>query len=177
MMLPVVRVLLERANSARFRFVELVQVLPDEMFSRQQAGDDWPVSLHVAHALSADAPLLELLASPGDVGLEAWLASLPQRRATAIEQASVLPLSDLLQQAEKEREQLAATLARVPARALDESAALPGLRTAWGEPRRITLYEYLEAWSSHDGEHEQAVRLAILARPDLSAVALTRRRR
>jgi hypothetical protein len=54
---------------------------------------------------------------------------------------------------------------------------VPGMANSWGEPFRLSLREYLAAWPSHDSEHEAAMRRAITAPPDMSAVALTRRRR
>lgn len=176
-MLPTVRVLVERAASARYQLSGLIAVLPPAMFDHRAAGDDWTVRTHAAHALGSDGLLLEFLRSgaPGD--FESWLRELPGRRATAISSSAGSEPAELLERALATRDALVAALAAVTPAELQQSAVVPGMRTAWGDERRITLYEYLLAWSSHDGGHEQAIRLAILSRPDLSAVALTRRRR
>lgn len=175
-MLPTVRVLVERAASARYQLSGLIAVLPPGMLDYREDGDDWPVRVHIAHALSSDELLLELLAAGTEV-FESWLEDLPGRRAQLIADASVRGHEELIESAHACRTRLIASLASLTHASLEASVPIPGVRTAWGDERRITLYEYLEAWSNHDLGHEQAIRRAIRARPDLSAVALTRRRR
>lgn len=176
MMLPVVRVLVERAANARHRLLGLVEVLPEEMLERRETADGWSVRVHLAHALSTDGLLVQLLEREGADQFAAWLASLEVSRTTAISAAAQTPVSALLQHAADDRSRLLTAMEALRPVDLDAGAAVPGVRTAWGDPRRITLYEYLQAWSGHDGDHEQAIRRAILSRPDLSAVALTQRR-
>lgn len=177
-MLPTVRVLVERAASARYQLAGLIAVLPPAMLDhRASAADDWTVRTHAAHALGSDGLLLELLEAGGVGDFEVWLGELPGRRATAISATARVEPAELLERAQDLRAALVTALASVTPTELQVSAALPGARTAWGDERRITVYDYLIAWSSHDADHEQAIRLAILSRPDLSAVALTRRRR
>lgn len=176
-MLPTVRVLVERAASARYQLAGLIAVLPPAMFDHRAAGDDWTVRTHTVHALGSDALSLEFLEGGATADFASWLHELPARRAAAIASSAGTAPADLLERAQAARAALVTALAQLTPAELQLSAALPGMRTAWGDERRITLYEYLLAWSSHDGAHEQAIRLAILSRPDLSAVALTRRRR
>jgi len=176
-MLPTVRVLVERAASARYQLAGLIAVLPPAMFDHRAAADDWTVRTHAAHALGSDGLLREFLGEGGVGDFEAWLGELPGRRSTAISATARAEPAELLERAQDLRAALVTALASVTPTELQVSAALPGARTAWGDERRITVYDYLIAWSSHDADHEQAIRLAILSRPDLSVVALTRRRR
>ena len=176
MMLPVVRVLIERAESARFRLVGLAEVLPEAMLDQSQPGDLWSARFHLAHALTSDTLSLELIDGGSPAQFGGWFVELEPRRLAAIEAGAMQPVRELLDTAAAERRRMVRALATLGPSDLEETAALPA-RSAWGEPARITLYQYLEAWSAHDPGHEQAIRLAILARPDLSAVALARRRR
>ena len=176
-MLPTVRVLVERAASARYQLAGLIAVLPPEMFDHHTEAGDWTVRTHAAHALGSDSLLLEFLQGGATGDFESWLRELPGRRATAISSSAGIEPADLIERARVTRAALVAALVPVSAAELERSAPLPGVRTAWGEERRITLYEYLLAWSNHDAGHEQAIRLAILSRPDLSVVPLIRRRR
>lgn len=177
MMLPVVRVLVQRAESARFQLEGLVSVLSEGSLEARADGDLWTVHLHLAHALSSDAPLTEYLADPSGLDLSTLFTSVVERRAEQIAAARHKSLLELLASAREERSSLIRVLARLGAADLDRFGQLPGVRSAWGEPLELTLFKYLQSWSAHDGQHEASIRRAILARPDLAAVALTLRRR
>ena len=60
-MLPEVRVLLERARSARLSLDGLFDVLPADYWSRAEAGSRWDVRDQLAHIASADGMLRDLL--------------------------------------------------------------------------------------------------------------------
>lgn len=177
MMLPVVRVLVERAGSARYRLLELLGVLPPELLDRRPRGEPWTARVHAAHALGADAPLLDLFPLSHSNRFEQWLTGLPERRTRAIAASSSGDLATAIERAAADRAHLVEALAGLMPEMLDVTASVPGAVEAWGRERRITFYEYLAAWSTHDGDHEQAIRAAIQERPELSTIALTRRRR
>ena len=177
MMLPVVRVLVERAGSARYRLLELLAVLPPELLDRRPGGEPWTARVHAAHALGADALLLDLFPLSRSNRFEQWLAGLPERRTRAIAASSTGDLATAIERAAADRAHLVEALAGLTPDALEVTAPAPGAVDAWGRERRITFYEYLEAWSTHDVDHEQAIRMAIQERPELSTIALTRRRR
>ena len=60
-MLPEVRVLLERARSARLSLDGLFDVLPADYWSRAETGSRWDVRDQLAHIASADGMLRDLL--------------------------------------------------------------------------------------------------------------------
>lgn len=175
MMNPVVRVLVQRASSARFQLTELIAVLSDETLERREASDAWSARTHAAHVLSSDDPLLELLTVQGVEAFADWLRTLGERREAAIAAAATEDIQSLVSRAAEVRHTLIPALAALTTTDLELTAAIPGMRSAWGDERNISLLDYLYAWSTHDPQHEQAIRRSILTRPDLSAVALTRR--
>lgn len=177
MMLPVVRVLVERAGSARYRLLELLAVLPPELLDRRQGGEPWTARVHAMHALGADALFLDLFPLSHSNRFEQWLACLPERRARAIDASSSGDLATAIERAAADHAHLAEALAGLTPDMLEVTAPVPGAVDSWGRERRITFYEYLTAWSVHDAGHEQAIRTAIQERPELSTIALTRRRR
>ncbi|MCC6961288.1 MAG: DinB family protein [Dehalococcoidia bacterium] len=177
MMLPVVRVLLERAETARYQLRGLLDVLPEDMLDWPDGGGGWTVRTHAAHALGTDRVITAFLSEGGSHDFAAFVAGLPDRRDEAITNANAATLTGLLREADAARMELAARFGMLGPADLAASAVVPGAGHWPGGERTLTLLDYLHAWSSHDGDHEQAIRRAIARRPDLSTIALTQRLR
>ena len=177
MMLPVVRVLLERAETARYQLRGLLDVLPEDMLEWPDASGGWTVRTHAAHALGTDRVITAFLSEGPGRDFAAFVASLPARRDESIATAASATLDVMLREADAARMELAARFGMLGPADLAASAVIPRPGHWPGQERTITLLEYLHVWSSHDGDHEQAIRRAIARRPDLSTIALTQRLR
>jgi hypothetical protein len=171
-MLPIVRVLLDRADARRGSLLGLAEVVPVQYWERRVAGDDWSAHHHLAHALSADALVAEAVRS---FSAEA-LTTLVSRRLEALQAALDAPLPALLERALADRARLREALAALGPEALE--AEVP-LRTddSWGQTRSLSLLAYLETWAGHDSEHEAAIRAAIAVPPDMAGLARAMQRR
>jgi len=128
---------------------------------------DQPLILVVDRAARATSPIL----------LVESLEHLEAQRVAVLAAAAGRELGELLAEASAWRGQLSRALHALPPGALDRELIVPGVVGAWGEPKTVTLLAYLEQWSVHDQEHEQAIRAAVATSPDLSAVAYVRRLR
>jgi hypothetical protein len=179
MMLATVRVLIERAEGARFRLVDLASAVPEELLSRRGPGDDWPVRTHLGHAFTSDGPVKTLVDGllSAEADCEALFEKVMAERASAIASAQERSVEELMDLAGRERHRLISALARVQPAHLELTVTVPGVRDAWGRPVVVSLVGYLQAWCQHDLEHETAIREAIQTTPDLAAVALVQRRR
>jgi DinB family protein len=168
---PVLRVLVERAAARRVSLLGLVSVIPEGFWVRRVPGDDWSAREHLVHALTADDAVAEFIAgSPENADLEA-------ARAVAMTQGAELPMKELLELAAKGRSRLIEVLFTMTPVDLERALPIPGAVNAWGERLSITVFQYLEQWAAHDAVHEAAIREAIATPPDLTAIAMTRRRR
>ena len=174
MMHPVLRVLVERAASGRISLLGLASVIPDGYWTRSSLGDAWTAREHLTHALTADGGVAGFISNTAEPE-PAW--DLGAARDAAMRDGAALPLPELLSHAEASRAQLITVLGTFGPADLDRALVIPGVVTAWGEPVSISLYRYLEQWAAHDGVHEAAIRDAIATSPDLTAIAMTRRRR
>ena len=178
---PVVRVLVQRAESRRHSLLDLVRVVPDEYLGRTAAGDAWCARDHVIHALAVDDPMARLFfavaSTPTVSELSSAMSRLADARAEAIRERQHLTVEALVATAEASRRLLVEALAELAPDHLDVLIPIPGARTAWGEPLGLTVFQYLEQWANHDSVHEESVRMAVATKPDLSTVALTQRRR
>ena len=166
---PVVRVLVERAAAGRVALLDLAGVVPGEYWQRRAPGGAWTAQEHLTHALTADGLLLDVLAEPGQA------VELARVRAEAIGAGVKLPYERLLEAAAAQRQELIRFLEGLPANDLEGPLVFPGTSETWGRPRSISVQRYLEVWAAHDAEHTAAIREAISAAPDLSAVARTQR--
>ena len=171
MMHPVLRVLLERAAAKRVSLLGLASVIPDDFWSRRTPDDEWTARQHLVHALTADAAVADFIAGgPQSTSLEA-------ARAGAIAEGAELSMPELLERAAKGRARLVEVLSAMTPMDLERTLAIPGATNAWGEQLSITVFQYLEQWAAHDAVHETAIREAIATSPDLTAIAMARRRR
>jgi hypothetical protein len=171
MMHPVLRVLVERAAVRRFSILGLASVIPDDFWTRRAPSDEWAAHQHLVHALSADAAVAEFIAGKLEgPGLEA-------ARARAMAEAAELPLPELIERAAAGRSQLIEVLTEMTPADLERALPISGAVNAWGEQLSITVFQYLEQWAAHDAVHEAAIREAIATSPDLTTIAITRRRR
>ncbi|MGE0601380.1 MAG: maleylpyruvate isomerase N-terminal domain-containing protein [Dehalococcoidia bacterium] len=174
----VVRVFAERAVARRESLLELVSVVPEDSWSRNAPGEPWDAFHHLAHALSADNGVSEVLpAFTRTAARTIPVVELLSRRESTIESAVALDLDQLLAQGAAARRQVLVTLEDLEQSDLECAALFIDQRSPWSQPAPITLFAYLEQWSHHDAEHEAAIRAAISTPPDLSAVAHTRRLR
>lgn len=182
MMLPEVRVFVERAGARRQSLLGLVAAIPTAYWPRTAPGDAWSARNHLEHVATADAFLDGIIASLVD-GAETWLAGtadprdLLAARAEAMQRFEGAPLDAILKAMTLARTRLAQSLAVLERSHLLEPVFIAGHVSAWGEPRSITVGSYLGAWAAHDSAHESAIREAVSTPPDLVAVALTRRLR
>ncbi|MCL4240199.1 MAG: hypothetical protein KJ048_02505 [Dehalococcoidia bacterium] len=182
MMLPEVRVFLERANARRQSLLGLAAVVPEGYWPRTAPGDIWSARNHLEHVASADAFLEDMVASLV-AGTETWLArtadpgDLVSARAAAMAAFAPLPFDDLVSAMGESRAALAASLALVDRTHLLAPIFVAGYVSAWGEPRPTAFSSYLDTWAAHDGAHESAIRDAVSTPPDLVAVAMARRLR
>ncbi|MEO9254213.1 MAG: DinB family protein [Tepidiformaceae bacterium] len=182
-MLPEIRTFVERAIAHRQLLDDLLDVIPDEYWLRRAIGEDWNARNHLEHVATADdlldGDLERVIAGSPQIWLggNADAAVLGELRRGAIDAVADESIRGLREQMARGRERTLASLGQLRSVHLETAVFVPGLMTAWGEPFRLPLREYLAAWPSHDSEHEAAIRRAITSPPDLSAVALTRRKR
>lgn len=182
MMLPEVRVFLERAGARRQSLFGLVEAIPPAYWPRTAPGDAWSARNHLEHVATADDFLGSLIL---DIvrGAEPWLAGTADprgllfARAEAMQRFESLPLEALLDAMAGARSMLVESLARLEPAHLLGPVFFAGHVSAWGEPLPITFSSYLDAWSAHDTAHEAAIRDAVSTPPDLVAVAMARRLR
>lgn len=178
-MIPVVRVLFERALARRESLLGLVEVVPGDYWTRSAGGDSWTAYTHLAHALTADnalADLADLLAGgAGPVRLTA--AAMYAERERCIQSSADLSPAALVVQAGRSRDRLTRQFGLLAPADLDRVLVweLPG--GSLPAEVSISLFAYLEQWAVHDSGHEGAIRAAISTTPDLSAVAHIRRMR
>ena len=171
MMHPVFRVLVERADARRVSLLGLAAVIPDGFWSRRAPADEWSARQHLAHALSADGVVAEFIAS------SAGQAELEAAREGAIAEGATMALNKLLERAAEGRSRLLEVLSDLSPADFERALPVPGVTSTWGEPLSITVFQYLEQWAVHDAVHELAIREAVATSPDLTAIAMTRRRR
>lgn len=177
MMHPVLRVLVERAAAKRTSLLGLASVVPDGYWTRSSLGDAWTARQHLAHALTSDDGVAAFIGTAAEQGRAEPGIDIEASRSAAMERGAALPLPELIALAEAGRTSLVKVLAALGPADLERQLVVPRVATAWGEPVTITLYRYLEQWAAHDGVHEAAIREAIATSPDLTAIAMTRRRR
>jgi hypothetical protein len=171
-MLPIVRVLLDRAEARRVSLLGLAEVVPEAYWERRVAGDGWSARHHLAHALSADALVAEAVRS---FSAEA-LAGLVARRLAALQAALDVPVPRLVERATADRAAVRSALAALGPDVLEAEVVL-GTNDPWGGTHALTLLAYLETWASHDAEHEAAIRAAIAVPPDMAGIARAMQRR
>ena len=182
-MLPEVRVLLERARSARLSIDGLLDVLPADYWSRAEAGSRWDVRDQLAHIASADGMLRDLLRAVASGQPAVWVggtedaAELLARREAPLTELAAVPLDRLRTLASETRAAIEPGFATLNIAMLEAGVFIAGAVNRWGEPLRWELRQYLASWASHDSAHEASIRGAIATTPDLSTVALTQRRR
>lgn len=180
MMLPEVRVFLQRAEGRRHALLGLVDAIPPALWSRTAPDDAWSARNHLEHAATADA-FLDALVADLLAGAETWLARttdpamLLAARAEAIQRFEPLPLDGVLEAMAEARTNLFSSLGRLERSHLLAPVFVAGHVSAWGEPRAVTFGSYLDAWAAHDSDHDAAIREAVSTPPDLVAVAMARR--
>ncbi|MEP7217230.1 MAG: hypothetical protein ABI782_13345 [Anaerolineaceae bacterium] len=183
MILPEVQVLLERARSARLSLDGLLDVLPEEYWSRAAAGSRWDVRDQLAHVASADDLLQDLLRTVAAGRATVWVGAtqdvteLLSRREAPLQEFAGLSLEALREVAADARGGVESAFVTLDATMLEAGVHIAGAVDRWGEPLRWGLRAYLAKWAHHDSAHEGDIRAAIATTPDLSTVALTQRRR
>lgn len=184
MILPEVRVYLERAETARAVLESLLDIMPAEYFELRPAPAEWDIATHVAHIATADAPLGRLARAAADgktavaLAPDGAAAFFAEREAT-IAIAAAHSLAELRPAMREARSDVAAAVARLDLRALECQVLLPAA-DAWGQPLAISLRQYLATWAVHDRGHEGAIRHAASTPPSpamLAAAARIRRPR
>lgn len=182
MMLPEVRVFLERAGGRRHALLGLVEAIPLALWPRTAPGDAWSARNHLEHVATADA-FLDTLVADLAAGAETWLArtsdqqALLAARIEAMQLFETLPLEGVLEAMAQARSELVSALGELERTHLLVPVFIAGHVSAWGEPRAITFGAYLDVWAAHDSDHEAAIREAVSTPPDLVAVAMARRLR
>jgi len=181
-MLPEVRVIVERAAARRASLEGLVEAIPADFWARRATGDAWSAHDHLTHVATIDELTGETLNQILSGERTVWIAGagtpemLAARRQALLDKEAAMPMAALRQRMRETRVGLVRLLASLRAVHLDARILVAGVVEGWGEPLAFGLRRYLAALPDHDTEHEQAIRQAISAPPDLSAVALTRRR-
>ena len=182
-MLPEVQVLLERARAARVSLDGLLDVLPPDYWSRVAAGSRWTVRNQLAHIISADQLLIELLDKVSRGSRSVWVGGtedpteLLMQREAPLSRMAALRLNELRATAVDARAAVQSSCAGLDASMLDTEVFIAGAVDRWGAPVRWSLRSYLASWAAHDSAHELDIGAAIATPPDLSTVALTQRRR
>lgn len=177
-MIPVVRVLAERAEARRGTLLTLAEVVPADYWRRRESDDAWPAHTHLAHALSADSLFARFLAGLIDITVEFEFDPevLLVERQAAIDQATDMAFDELFELGRSGRTAVLRALGALTPGSLETTLVMRGA-SRWGQPASFTVYQYLEQWAGHDSGHEAAIRAAIATSPDLSAVAHVRRMR
>jgi len=181
-MLLEVRVIVERAETHRQSLEGLIDAVPDDYWARRAPGESWSAHDHLAHVATIDALTCETLSEILTGAAVAWLAGttvpaeLSARRAAALQEAHDATPQTFRDRMRQNRAELVRLLSRLDVASLESSICVAGVLDAWGEPVRFGLRRYLAGLPDHDTQHEYAIRRAITAAPDLSTVALTRRR-
>ena len=181
-MLPEVRVIVERAAARRASLEGLIDAIPDDYWTRRATGEAWSARDHLAHVAGIDVMTSETLTQilAGNRAASIAGATTPEeltaRRDALLDEAATMAVAALRERMRRTRAGLVRLLASLDAGHLEATVLVAGVVDAWGEPLAFGLRRYLVSLPDHDTEHEQAIRRAISAPPDLSAVALTRRR-
>ncbi len=181
-MLPEVRTFIERADAHRRSLEGLIDAMPGDYWERRAEADMWTARNHLEHVATIEDLLAEdlerVIAGVGQmwVGGSPDAAVLERRRTAAMAAVAALTVKDLTECMSTARRHAGNRLALLTPQALEVRVMVPGVVDAWGQPLGLLLREYLAAWPTHDTEHEAAIRYAITRPPDMSAVALTRRR-
>lgn len=183
MILPEVRVLLERAAARRSSLDGLLDALPGDYYDRVAQGEAWSIREQVVHLAASEEMLTTLIGEVTHGASRAWvggtqdLATLLELRARPLHEFAAPGMSELRLLVSSARAGLTSRIAALGAGHLDATVCVAGVVNRWGEPLSWTLREYLATWTAHDPEHEASIRLAMTTPPDLSAVALAQRRR
>jgi len=180
-MLPEVRVIVERAAARRASLEGLIEAIPADYWARRATGEAWSAHDHLAHVAGIDALTSETLTQILGGERAAWIAGattpemLATRREALLDEAAGMAVAALRERMRETRAELVELLAGLDTGHLEVTVLVAGVVDAWGEPLAVGLRRYLASLPEHDTEHEHAIRQAISAPPDLSAVALTRR--
>jgi hypothetical protein len=174
MMSPVVRVISERAATARHTLLSLAEAVPEPLWRRTDG--TWTGYQHFAHALTADALLLPVLAEAADppAGAAIALGVFERQRLQLLATAESLAFAELADQAFHDRGRVLAALNRLEAGATEAPLSITGADGV--VLAQLSLLDYLSEWSRHDGEHERQIRALLSSNFDLSALALRSRR-
>jgi hypothetical protein len=147
----------------------LVEVVPEDFWSRRGETGSWTAHEHLAHVATADELLIETLSGNTAEPYEA-------RRSELFAAAREESVADLSARLHSERARLAGWLKHLPPTMLDRYI-IAGVRDAWGQEVAWSVRGLLAAWSEHDTGHELAIRRAITTPPDASALSAAARRR
>ncbi len=183
MILPELRVLVERAAAHRAALESLLDVIPADYLPNRGPGDGWSVRNHLEHLATVEDFVVETLETVEGGAAEAWAANEPtlarllERRSQRMAAVENFAVGDLRARMASSRQSLVLRLSALDPARLETPVMVAGLVDAWGQPRRFSLREYLRSWPDHDVEHAFAIRAAISTRPDLSVAAMARRRR
>lgn len=181
-MLPEVRVILERAATRLTSLEGLIDAVPEGYWARRASGEAWSAHDHLAHLATIDVLTSETLAEILDGAPVAWLAGttvpieLAARRTASLQEAQAATPRTLRERMRQTRAELARVVSSLNGASLESNICVAGVLDAWGEPIAFGVRRYLAALPEHDTGHELAIRRAITTAPDLSTVALTRRR-
>ncbi len=179
MMLPEIRVLIERAEMRRAALEGLLEAVPGDYWDRRAPEDEWSAVEHLRHVATVDDLLVSLLREAGTGLDEVSLGGAPGEddRIAAMHSVERLSVEELVRRMRGARQRAVRQVGRLGQEALETAVLMPGAVDAWGMPVRWALRSYLVAWVGHDDVHAAAIRRAISTPPDLSTIMVTRRRR
>ena len=179
MMLPEIRVLIERAEMRRAALEGLLEAVPGDYWDRRAPEDEWSAVEHLRHVATVDDLLVSLLREVESGLDEVWLAGgapSGDDRIAAMRSVEGLSVEELAGRMRGARQRAARQVGRLGQVALETAVIMPGAVDAWGMPVRWPLRRYLVAWVEHDDVHGTAIRRAISTPPDLSTIMVTQRR-
>lgn len=185
MILPEVRVIIERAATTRFELEGLLEVVPEAAWEYPSIAEGWFARTHLGYLVATDLATAELSDAAEQTQGELWVGSsssleaIAARLAESAAEASAQPIAAIRDELGRARRRLAASFAELSYQALERDALLPGQVDAWGAQRSMSMRQYLTAWLAHEPAQIAAIRAAIAKPPDMSAVSigLARRRR
>ena len=181
-MLPEVRVILERAATHRTSLEGLLDAVPNDYWDRRAPGEAWSAHDHLAHVATIDVLTSQTLSEILEGVRVAWLAGttvpaqLAARREASLQEVQTATPQALRERMRQTRAELARVVRSLDSASLESNICVAGVLDAWGQPVAFGVRRYLAGLPDHDTGHELAIRRAITAAPDLSTVALTRRR-
>ena len=159
----------------------LLDSIPATYWERQASDDAWSARDHLRHLATIDDLVLPLVQNACAGCAVMWLAGPepgdPERqRMAAMDSVAGASTAELRARMSASREAVTGAVSQLPHDALERLVRMASSANSRGRLQEWPLRTYLAGWAEHDTVHEGAIRRAMTAPPDLSAVALVRQR-